>query len=664
MLFHPTPDPRPLSGIAFDAGKGLVAAENHFHKVLFRITGDGLLAPCPSRRWPIAFDNDPEEPFGAPSAVATDAHGNVYAVNSSRLVCKISGAGVATSLIERSQWPMPPGHKFRLYGPRLASVVVDGGGTLFLADELGLKVYTLTPGGDLGVLIDFNSPEVLLALAAGPDAVAVSPFIPSGMAHSADGTLYVAGRATSRDQRIRIRVLKFLRDRGPDLILIEDDAHEIPHPGSPPLPEPSTWPKHVFPHGLHPTVTYPVALAVDRRDNLFIADYAKNLIRKVDPSGSASHFVGSGRFEVEDGFGSSASLRQPRGIAVDECDCLYVQDPDPHVIRRVSSAGEVKTLRFSEAEASFHQPMGVAVDSNGAVYVADTFNSRVCKVLPSGATATLARSGAQLDNRPGYLADFGAPCALTVDGIGNVYVCGRNLYRISQDGVVNVHAGRMFVSPLELPIEPCDGPAEVASFSSVRGMDVDSEGNIYLVDGVADGLIRVVSSAGEVRTLARLEGAHLMGLALGADGWIYVSSTQGFVQRFFPGAQSEFTLDKTFVAYNTFGLAADADGAVYVALTHPSKVMVRHPDGTWNDLAGSEVNGAADGPSDRASFSRPIDVAVDRSGIVYVADSANNLIRKIDKQGTVSTLAGSGIKGDSDSPIGGQVSRSHLARQQ
>ncbi len=652
MQLHPESAPRPLSGMALFATGEWVAAENHFHKVLFRASADGLLALWPSVRWPITFENHPEETFGTPVAVAADLDGNVYAVNGSSAVCKISPAGVAHSLVHHGKWSTVPGHDIQRGAPCLASVVVDGEGTVFLADELGLKVYTLTPDGHVDVLIDFNAPEVLRVVSGGLDVVTTAAFIPSGMALSACGSLYIAGRAQTRHRRIHIRVLKCSMDGNRELIAIEDDAHDIWDASSRVPGEPSDWPQFISPHPLHPRLSYPVALAVDRQNNLFVADYAKNLIRQVSPSGSVTRLAGSGRFELGDGCGTSASFRQPRGLAVDAAGLLQVQDPDPHVIRRVSPEGVVTTLRLQEAKASFHQPMGVAVGPDGVVYVADAFNHRVCKITPGGTTITLARTGAPIDNGPpGSLADFGAPCALTVDTRGHVYVCGKHLYRISPDGVVRVHAGRISGPGNDVATEPCDGAAEEASFRNVRGMDIDREGNIYLTDAGPAGLVRAVSRLGRVTTLATLEGACFMGLALGADGCIYVSSVRGEVYRLSPGDHPSFTLDHVFASYSAFGLAADAHGAVYLALTHPGKVMVRSPAGNWDDLAGAGISGAADGQSDQARFSSPVDVAVDMNGTVYVADSANNLVRKINRDGWVSTLAGSGIRGAADTPV-------------
>ncbi|MEB3222752.1 MAG: hypothetical protein VKS61_11815 [Candidatus Sericytochromatia bacterium] len=97
-------------------------------------------------------------------------------------------------------------------------------------------------------------------------------------------------------------------------------------------------------------------------------------------------------------------------------------------------------------------------------------------------------------------------------------------------------------------------------------------------------------------------------------------------------------------------VAADASGTVYVADTQNHRIRKVAPDGTVSTLAGSGVTGwmgggHQDGPGATALFKDPLSLAVDASGTVYVADAGNNRIRKVAPDGTVSTLAGSGTAG-------------------
>ena len=104
-----------------------------------------------------------------------------------------------------------------------------------------------------------------------------------------------------------------------------------------------------------------------------------------------------------------------------------------------------------------------------------------------------------------------------------------------------------------------------------------------------------------------------------------------------------------------FGVASAADGTVYVSDgAGADRIRRISPDGRVSTLAGSE-NGYADGTGDAARFSTPSGLALDASGTLYVADTGNNVIRRITLDGHVSTLAGDGVAGASDGPA--QVAR-------
>jgi sugar lactone lactonase YvrE len=149
---------------------------------------------------------------------------------------------------------------------------------------------------------------------------------------------------------------------------------------------------------------------------------------------------------------------------------------------------------------------------------------------------------------------------------------------------------------------------------------VDSQGNVYVSEGGSD-RIRAISRDGEVTTLA------------GGD--------DGFVDG--PGAQAQFDAPA--------GVAVDREGNVYVADWGNDRVRKISPNGTVSTLAGNGDEGFADGtggPTGQAAFNGPSAVAVDAQGNVYVADSENNRIRRIDRDGVVTTFAGSGKRKSRD----------------
>ena len=163
-------------------------------------------------------------------------------------------------------------------------------------------------------------------------------------------------------------------------------------------------------------------------------------------------------------------------------------------------------------------------------------------------------------------------------------------------------------------------PLTVARFADPYGVAVDQAGTIYIADAGDNNRIRKLTQGGATSTLAGGKEGY-------ADG---------------QGAQAMFNTPS--------GIAIDGKGNLYVADTGNNAIRKVAPDGTVSTLAGSGVAGKADGKGRDAQFNGPVGVAVDEGGVVYVADTYNDAIRRIAPDGTVTTLAGSGAPGDADGP--------------
>ncbi len=259
--------------------------------------------------------------------------------------------------------------------------------------------------------------------------------------------------------------------------------------------------------------------------------------------------------------------------------------------------------------ASFGMPVGIALDAAGNLYVADASHNVIRQITPAGVVSTFAGSGSVGSaDGTGTGASFNSPQGIAVDkATGNVYVGDtyNNLIRkITPAGVVSTFAGSGAVGST-------NATGTAASFYWPSGLTVDTAGNVYSADS-ASGMIRVITPAGVVSTLA----------GSGAPG-----STNA------TGTAASFR--------NPNGVAVDTAGNVYVADSGNNLIRKITPGGVVSTLAGTAgVSGSADGTGTAATFSNPWGVAVDTAGNVYVADSSNNLIRKITPAGVVSTLAG------------------------
>ena len=209
----------------------------------------------------------------------------------------------------------------------------------------------------------------------------------------------------------------------------------------------------------------------------------------------------------------------------------------------------------------------------------------------------------------GSAARFFHPGGVSVDRAGNFYVAdsgNHTIRKITPSGEVSTLAGQAGVGG------NLDGTGSAARFDHPRGTAVDGAGNVYVADPYAN-VIRMVAPGGQVSTLAGLP---------------YNSGSED-------GALSVSRFNQPV------SLAVDNAGVVYVADYGDSTIRKITPEGVVSTLAGSAgMNGVANGLGSAARFRHPNGIAVDSLGNVYVADSGNQVIRKITPGGVVSTFAG------------------------
>ncbi|WP_428329144.1 NHL repeat-containing protein [Mucilaginibacter sp.] len=307
------------------------------------------------------------------------------------------------------------------------------------------------------------------------------------------------------------------------------------------------------------------------------------------------------------------SFNSPTGLAIDAAGNLYVADYGNNLIRKIAAGGVVSTFAGSGTEgsinalgvlASFTRPMGIAVDASGNLYVADSGNELIRKINSAGLVSTLAGSDSTGSaNGASLAATFFSPSGVAVDASGNVYVAdaGNNQIRkITTGGTVSTLAG---LDTLGMP-----------AIINPTGVAVDNSGNI-LVANYLNNNILLVNSAGSVS--------------------LFAGTGQGSANG--PAASASFYLPNS--------VAVDAAGNVYVADGVNNLIRKISTPRNVTTLAGNGSAGAVDSTGVAASFNGPAGLAVDVAGNVYVADSNNNLIRKITPAGVVTTIAGSGQQG-------------------
>ena len=283
---------------------------------------------------------------------------------------------------------------------------------------------------------------------------------------------------------------------------------------------------------------------------------------------------------------------------------------------------------------------GVAIGADGSLYIAETGRDRVQRVTPDGEIDVVAGGGDPADGvgdgLPATDAALVAPSAVAVDAEGVLYISdtgNARVRRVGADGTIQTVAGGGDPDRLG-----DDGPATQASLSNPRGIALVADGTLYVADAGHE-RVRRVTPDGRITTAA---GGGSGGLG---DGGRAVA------------ARLDLPLD----------VALDDLGTLYIADAGQRRVRAVPADGTIATVAGNGGAGSSGdgGAATAAAIGQPHGVGVGADGSVYIADRAHHRVRRVDRDGTISSFAGSGDNGeafdfdengDGGAPLGARLS--------
>jgi hypothetical protein len=465
------------------------------------------------------------------------------------------------------------------------------------------------------------------------------------------------------------------------------------------------------------SLNYPKGIFADQAGNVFIADSLNHCIRKVDPDGIITTVAGNGSsgYSGDLGLAEDASLNEPHSVAVDGLGNIYVADSKNHCIRMVDFdtkiiekvAGTCESSGYSgdnglATAALLDEPCGIYVDGSRNIFIADTNNSVIRKVdwtskyiTPVAGDKNASNLG---DGGPATEAKLSKPTGIFVEPSGDLYVADSDHHRIRKvDGssqTITTVAGDGVSG-----YGGDGGPAIDASIQNPKSVWVDENYNILIADTENHRIRKVSGPSQDIYTAA----GNGSGDYSGDDGpaidaslkkphgvclyesrvpaYLYISDPSNYQIRKVDLKESFLTkaAGTIWSGYNgdhilatwarlnyPFGVHLDASGNLYIADTYNHRIRkVNAKTRIITTVAGKGSKGFSGdgGPATSARLRYPFSLYVDSAGNIFIADTYNYRIRKVDgATGIITTVVGDGhhrFQGDGGPAISASIDKAY-----
>jgi sugar lactone lactonase YvrE len=562
-----------------------------------------------------------------------------------------------------------------LYGPR--EIVADRTGNLYVSDQNNNVIRKIST---TGIITTYAGTTVPGYNGDGGQAALAELSFPGGLAIDSTGNLYIAD---TRNNRIRM-----VTPTGIIMTVAGNGNQAYSGDGG---------------AAILAELSFPVAVALDRSGNLYISDAGNYRLRRVDASGIITTYAGTGvqGYNGDGGPATIADVYGPNGVVADGAGNVYFVD-DHERVRMVDPSGIITTIAGNGTQgytgdggaatlAQLHHASGISIDNAGNLYIAEIENNCIRKISTGGMISTVAGNGSR-----GYSGDGGAATSallsgssgIFVDAAGTMYIadCNNNRIRkVDPSGTITTIAGNGIVG-----YSGEGGPAISAEISYAREIALDKAGNLFISDGYVNRVLKM-NRSGIITTIAGngtwgysgdsgpATAAQLKypgGITVDTAGNIYFTESNNRIVRKVDPAG----IISTFAGNGTIGYSGDGGPATSAQLTLPAALTTDrygnvyitdfntirkvNTSGIISTIAGTGVTGFSGdgGPATAAQISFPGGIATDTAGNIYIADSDNHRVRKIDASGIITTIAtcsANGIALDKKGNIYAGISGAH-----
>ncbi|EFC41150.1 predicted protein [Naegleria gruberi] len=436
-------------------------------------------------------------------------------------------------------------------------------------------------------------------------------------------------------------------------------------------------------------LNYPRSVAISSSGEIYIADFNNHRIRKINISGYISTIAGTGSvgYSGDGGLATNAQLYYPQTVAVSSSGEIYIADAYNHRIRKINTSGYISTIAGTGSvgysgdgglatSAQLYYPFSVAISSVGEIYIADTYNHRIRKINTSGYISTISGTGSGGYSGDGGLAtsaQLNYPFSVAVSSVGEIYIVDTNNYRIRKintSGYISTIAGT--------GTGGYNGDSILATSAQLNypyGLTISSTSEIIVAD-YYNHRIRKINTSGYISTIAGGFGdgdmattsfisAYSFEFTLNGEIIIADSNnhrirkitTLGYISTISGTGTAGYNGDEILATNsqlnNPNGIALSSNSEIYIADTNNHRIRKVNASGYISTIAGTGTGGYnGDGVlATSAQLNYPNGIAIQENGEILIADNNNHRIRKIRTNGYISTIAGSGIGGFTDNTV-------------